>query len=110
MSSKILNGNLVRYTEKETGYEMSAIISHGKIEEAVIRELEDDLVKKWNRKQRRVAMLNRAKKFNNENTVYIRTNLNKHTDADILEHLEKLTIPKAKYIKELIRRDMEGYN
>jgi hypothetical protein len=89
---------------------MSAIIRHGKVEEAVLRELEDDLVKRWNHEQRQIAKRKRAKSFNDKNIVYIRTNLNKNTDADILEHLNNLTTSRAAYIKQLIRDDMKRYN
>lgn len=110
MTGEVINGNLVRYTEEETGYEMSAIIRHGKVEEAVIRELEDDLVKRWNHEQRQISKRQRAKKFNDKNTIYVRVNMNRQHDADILDHLDKLQMPKAQYIKELIRKDMQKYN
>lgn len=110
MIDKVINGNLVRYTEEGTGYEMYAIIRHGKVEESVIRELEEDLIKRWNHEQRQIAKRKRAKSFNEKNTTYVRVNLNRQKDSDIQKHLDNLEIPKAQYIKELIREDMKKYN
>lgn len=46
-------------------------------------------------------------KYNAENVVRVRMALNKKTDADIIEHLEKVG-NKQGYIKELIRQDMKN--
>ena len=46
-------------------------------------------------------------RYDAENTVQVRMKLNKKTDADILEQLEKIE-NKQGYIKELIRRDLAG--
>lgn len=53
----------------------------------------------------------RAKAFNMVNTLYVRINLNRQKDADIIRHLSCLKkISKSMYIKTLIRQDMMRYN
>ena len=52
----------------------------------------------------------RAKAFNLANVIYLKVNLNKQKDADILRHLSDLNMSKAMYIKTLIRQDMKRYN
>ena len=44
-------------------------------------------------------------KYNEANVKQFKIALNKKTDADIIEHLDKIR-NKQGYIKELIRRDM----
>ena len=44
-------------------------------------------------------------KYNETNVKQLKLALNKKTDADIIEHLEKIH-NKQGYIKELIRRDI----
>lgn len=44
-------------------------------------------------------------KYNETNVKQFKLALNKKTDADIIEHLDKIR-NKQGYIKELIRRDM----
>lgn len=109
MSDKVINGNLIHYTLFD-GTEMSAIMQNGQIVKACPKEFEKDCVSIWNHEQRQIQKRRRAKSFNDANTVYLRTNLNRTTDADILEFLDNLSMPKAKYIKQLIREDMKRYN
>lgn len=45
-------------------------------------------------------------KYNEKNVKQMKLALNKKTDADIIEHLDKIR-NKQGYIKELIRRDMD---
>ena len=52
----------------------------------------------------------RAKAFNLANIIYIKVNLNRQKDADIIRHLSHLKISKASYIKRLIRQDIMRYN
>lgn len=51
------------------------------------------------------AQIKAANKFNKEKTKCIQIRLNKNTDADILEQLEKVP-SKMGYIKQLIRNDI----
>ena len=44
-------------------------------------------------------------KYNKENTVQISLKLNRSTDADLIESMNRVT-NKQGYIKELIRRDI----
>ena len=44
-------------------------------------------------------------KYNKENTVQISLKLNRSTDADLIESLNRV-VNKQGYIKELIRRDI----
>ena len=44
-------------------------------------------------------------KYNKENTVQISLKLNRITDADLIDNLNRVT-NKQGYIKELIRRDI----
>lgn len=46
-------------------------------------------------------------KYDSANTVGIYLKLNKKTDKDILDWFDSLTEPRQKYIKRLIRTDME---
>lgn len=46
-------------------------------------------------------------KYDSANTVGVYLKLNKKTDKDILDWFDSLTEPKQKYIKRLIRTDME---
>ena len=46
-------------------------------------------------------------KYNAKNVVQIKFNLNKVTDADIIDHLQSLS-NKQGYVKSLIRKDMEN--
>ena len=43
-------------------------------------------------------------KYKKERTKRIVLELNKNTDADIIEHLDNLEEPKQTYIKKLIRK------
>lgn len=52
------------------------------------------------------AQIKAVNKFNKEKTRCIQIRLNKSTDADILEQLEKVP-SKMGYIKQLIREDMK---
>lgn len=52
------------------------------------------------------AQIKASNKYDKENTKQIALRLNKKTDADIIEHLEKQG-SKQGYIKELIRKDMK---
>lgn len=52
----------------------------------------------------------RCREYNKKNTSYILININKNTDADIIKHLNNLNVPKSKYIRSLIRKDMLRYN
>lgn len=52
------------------------------------------------------AQIKAVNKFNKEKTKCIQIRLNKSTDADILEQLEKVP-SKMGYIKQLIREDMK---
>lgn len=46
-------------------------------------------------------------KYNKENSTFVSVKLNNNLDTDIINKLK--TVPsKAGYIKELIRRDIEG--
>lgn len=45
-------------------------------------------------------------KYNEKNVKQMKLALNKKTDVDIIEHLDKIR-NKQGYIKELIRRDMD---
>jgi len=51
------------------------------------------------------AQIKAVNKFNKEKTKCIQIRLNKNTDADILEQLEKVP-SKMGYIKQLIRNDI----
>lgn len=51
------------------------------------------------------AQTKASMKYDKENTKDIRFKLNRKTDADIIEHLEKCP-NKQGYLKELIRKDM----
>ncbi len=53
------------------------------------------------------AQIKASNKYDKENTKQIALRLNKKTDADIIEHLEKQS-SKQGYIKELIRKDMKN--
>lgn len=44
--------------------------------------------------------------YQKENIKRVVVNLNRKTDADILEHLENITERRQTYIKRLIREDM----
>lgn len=46
-------------------------------------------------------------KYDSANTVGVYLKLNKKTDKDILDWFDSLTEPRQKYIKRLIRTDME---
>lgn len=46
-------------------------------------------------------------KYDSANTAGIYLKLNKKTDKDILDWFDSLTEPRQKYIKRLIRTDME---
>ena len=52
------------------------------------------------------AQLTAIAKYDAENTTQIKMKLNNVTDADILEHLQKVGNVQG-YIKELIRSDIE---
>lgn len=45
-------------------------------------------------------------RYNEKNVVQIKFNFNKKTDADILDHLDRVP-NKQGYVKSLIRKDME---
>lgn len=53
------------------------------------------------------AQIRAAAKYDKNNTRLIQMKLNKKTDADILDHLDKQENRQG-YIKELIRKDMAG--
>lgn len=46
-------------------------------------------------------------KYDSANTVGVYLKLNKKTDKDILDWFDSLTEPRQKYIKRLVRTDME---
>ncbi|WP_458397843.1 hypothetical protein [Anaerotignum sp.] len=55
--------------------------------------------------EKKKAHVQAAMKYNAKNVKQIKLNLNKKTDADIIEALE--AVPNTQgYIKELIRRDL----
>ena len=53
------------------------------------------------------ALAKAQKKYTKEKTRSICIRLNKETDADVLDKLDAVT-NKADYIRELVRKDMEG--
>lgn len=53
------------------------------------------------------AQIKASNKYDKENTKQIALRLNKKTDADIIEHLEKQS-SKQGYIKEVIRKDIKS--
>ena len=53
------------------------------------------------------AKIRASAKYDKNNTRLIQLKLNKKTDADILDYLDKLDNRQG-YIKELIRKDMAG--
>lgn len=53
------------------------------------------------------AQMRAQTKYDAENTVQIHLKLNRKTDADILERLDQVE-SKQGYIKELIRKDVNG--
>lgn len=53
----------------------------------------------------KAAQIKAINKFNREKTKCIQIRLNKNTDSDILEQLERVP-SKMGYIKELIRKDI----
>ncbi len=55
--------------------------------------------------EKRKAHVKATIKYNAKNVKQIKLNLNKKTDADIIEHLEKTDNVQG-YIKNLIRRDL----
>ena len=105
---KVINGKLIHF--EDGGKTMSAIIHNDLFVASANIEFESDLVKTWNAEQRQIAKRNRAKQFNDKNTIYRRFNLNRQKDADIQNHLDSLDISVSSYIKQLIREDMNRYN
>lgn len=55
----------------------------------------------------RAAKIAANTRYNEKNVVHVKFGFNKKTDADIIEHLQKQA-NKQKYIKDLIRSDIEG--
>lgn len=53
------------------------------------------------------ALAKAQKKYAKEKTRSICIRLNRETDADVLDKLDAVT-NKADYIRELVRKDMEG--
>ena len=51
------------------------------------------------------SQIRASAKYNKENTVQISLKLNRSTDADLIESLNRIA-NKQGYIKELIRRDI----
>ncbi len=51
------------------------------------------------------AQVKASMKYNAENVKQVKLNLNKKTDADIIQHLESKDNVQG-YIKDLIRKDM----
>lgn len=56
---------------------------------------------------KRVSHTDAAIKYNRSNVKQVKMNLNRRTDADILEHLATVGNMQG-YIKNLIRQDMRG--
>ena len=54
----------------------------------------------------RQARVKASIKYNQNNVKQIKLNLNKKTDADIIEHLDRTENAQG-YIKQLIRQDMQ---
>jgi len=55
--------------------------------------------------QQKQARVKASVKYNAKNVKQVKLNLNRKTDADIIEHLEASPNMQG-YIKELIRKDM----
>lgn len=58
--------------------------------------------RKWTEKE-----LKKFAEYDKQNTIQVKMKLNKKTDADIIEQLNKVD-NKQGYIKSLIRADMKG--
>lgn len=56
---------------------------------------------------RRVSHTDAVIKYNRSNVKQVKMNLNRRTDADIIEHLATVGNVQG-YIKNLIRKDMRG--
>ena len=96
------------YSEDSDRKVLGVGISFGEAKEAVEIETQkraafDDYMQRGVSEAQQKAQA----RYDAENTVQVRMKLNKKTDADILEQLEKVE-NKQGYIKELIRRDLAG--
>ena len=56
--------------------------------------------------EKRKAHVKAAMKYNAKNVKQVKLNLNRKTDADIIDHLDQCGNVQG-YIKDLIRKDME---
>ena len=60
-----------------------------------------------NEEEKRLAHSRATTKYNEKNVKQLKLNLNRKTDADIIDHLGTIGNVQG-YIKELIRRDMDS--
>lgn len=56
--------------------------------------------------EKRKAHVKASIKYNAKNVKQVKLNLNRKTDADIIDHLDQCSNVQG-YIKDLIRKDME---
>lgn len=96
------------YSEDSDRQILGVGISFREAKEAVDIELKKrGLFEDYQRRGVSAAQNAAQARYDAENTVQVRLKLNKKTDADILDQLEKVE-NKQGYIKELIRRDIAG--
>lgn len=93
------NGNRIETVSKDLFPEIHIIINEPNFNTERIRE--DNTLKETSE-----ALRKAIDKYDKKNTKQIAIKLNKNTDQDILDHLDRVK-NKQGYIKELIRKDLE---